>query len=433
MKTSKSFLSLPSVALWTLLTGAAASLVACDGLEPEPGGPSDSGAQAATPPHSAVPKEAAAELPAPAPPREESRRVAPSAKKTFAEVTALIRTHYVDGALTEDELWTAATEGVLARLIQREHYRVNKLLSPEELDRLLEGTRGHIVGIGVAIEEVAGTLVVRELIPGGPAAGSGLEPGDRILGVDGQRLRGMSLRDAVTLIRGEAGSAAELFVQRDTEEWTLSIPRGQVAVPSVASRSLETGIGYLRLSGFTKSTSEEVGKHLEALGDAGMERLVLDLRACPGGLLDSALDVAEFFLEPGKSIVSIRGVDGSDDRTATRVDGWENVPMVVLIGPKTASGAEIVAGALQEHGRSLVVGQPSFGKGTVEAIHDLSNGWAVKLTSARFFSPNDTPRQDNGVRPDIEVAGNDVALARVEDLSASHDIALHAAIELLSR
>jgi len=432
MKTPDTLFVPLSVALCASLMGAVVSLAACDDFEPDRDRASDAATSPAASPHLAVPKEGGVERsPAPAP--EEPRPVAPNAKKTFAEVTALLGSHYVDGAMTEDELWTAATEGVLARLIQRGEHPVNALLSPEELERLLEGTRGHIVGIGVAIEEVAGTLVVRDVIPGGPAVTSGLEPGDRILGVDGQRLRGIPLGDAVARIRGEAGSVVELFVQRDTEEWTLSIPRGRVAVASVASRNLEAGVGYLRLNGFSKSTGDEVGKHLEALAKAGMDRLVLDLRACPGGLLDSALDVAELFLEPGMPVVSIRGANGSDERAAGRVDRWEDIPMALLIGPKTASGAEILAGALQENGRALVVGQPSFGKGTVEAIHELSNGWAVKLSSARFFSPNDTPRQDNGVRPDIEVAGADAALARVEELNASEDVALHASIELLSR
>ena len=367
------------------------------------------------------------------PSHPEPDRVAPNAHAAFDEVTELIATHYVDGPLSEDELYTAATEGVLRRLIQLEDHKVNTMLSPEELEHLMEGTRGSIVGVGIMIEELGGVLTVRGLVPGGPALDSGLQVGDRILGVDGQRLTDMNLRESVMLIRGEAGTKVKLFVQRDVDEWDIEIERKQVVVSSVESRNFEDGVGYLRLSGFSKTSGEEVGAHLTALSEGGMDRLVLDLRTCPGGLLETAIEVAELFLEPGKRIVTMKHKDKEEHRDAERLDAeWEKLPLVVLVGPHTASGAEILSGALREHERALIVGQQTLGKGTVEAIHDLSNGWALKLSSARFFSPNGVPRQGNGVQPDIPVVGSDAKPEAVAKLSLEQDLPLRAATELLA-
>lgn len=360
--------------------------------------------------------------------------VANDAKAAFGQMLELIDSHYVDAQISEDELYTAAMRGVMDELIQlpgAEHKKINALLSPTELDRLLEGTKGSVVGVGVMIEQVGELLVVRGVIDGGPAAAAGLQAGDRILAVDGKRLNTMSLADAVGLIRGEAQSQVALYVQRDTEEWTVDVTRAAVKVPSVSSAMVDESIGYLRVNAFAEDTAADVAAQLGALGEQGMQALVFDLRECPGGLLEGAVDVAEQFLAPGQRIVSIRGRKGDDDRDAKVADPFDELPVVVLVGPHTASGAEIVAGALQAHARGLVVGQPTFGKGTVEAVHDLDNGWALKLSQARFYSPNDTPRMNNPVQPDFPVAGDDERLPAAAELVADPDAQLRAALKVL--
>lgn len=360
--------------------------------------------------------------------------VAPDARESFEEMVELLEAHYVDGALSEDELWTGAIEGVMNRLIQHEHKSINSLLSPDELRELMSGTAGSVVGVGVMIEQVADVLLVKGVIPGGPAADSGLQAGDRILAVDGERLAGKPLVESVHLIRGEAGTDVELFVQRDTEEWTVTIERGVVKVSSVESIMLGDEVGYLRVNSFAKHTTEDVDAHLESLGEAGMRSLILDLRHNPGGLLETALTTADRFLPAGQRIVTVRGRKGEEHTDASETHPWESLPMVVLVGPKTASGAEILAAALDENDRAAVVGEPTFGKGTVEAIHELGNGWALKLSTARFFSPDGEPRQGNGVMPDFVVSGSDgAATVELDAIDVDADPQLRAAIELLSR
>ena len=357
--------------------------------------------------------------------------VAPDAKATFEEMLTLIDEHYVDENMDRDRLYTAAMRGVMDELIQMPGHDVNSLMSPEDFSMLLEGTEGKIVGVGVMIEAVGDLLVVRGAVAGSPGEAAGLQEGDRILAVNGTRVTELGLKGAVDQIRGEAGTKVELFVQRDTEEWTLDIERAPVKVPSVESVMLRDGVGYLRIRGFSKETGSEAKAQLDALAEAGMKGLVLDLRECPGGLLETALEVAELFLAPELPIVSIRGRKGDEDKVAATKDAYDDLPIVAVIGPKTASGAEILSGALQENGRALIVGQQSFGKGTVEAIHKLENGWALKLSAARFFSPNDVARQDNGVSPDFEVVRSEGKLPKPEELAKAPDAEVGAAMRLL--
>ena len=337
---------------------------------------------------------------------EQPKPVAPQAKAAFEEMVSLIDAKYVDGALDEDRLYTAAMRGVMDELIQMPHHEINALMSPEELGRLLEGTKGEVVGVGVKIEMVGDLLVVHEAIAGGPAEAVGLRGGDRILAVNGTRLGELGLHGAVDAIRGEAGTKVELFVQRDTEEWAVEVERAAVKVPNIEARMVDAETGYLRILGFAETTGEETRASLKALDEEGMKRLVLDLRACPGGLLEGAIEVAELFLPPEKRIVTIRGRKGEEHRQSEKADAWDALPLTVLIGPKTASGAEILASALAEHERALLIGAPTMGKGTVEAVHDLSNGWALKLSMARFYSPQGVERQGQGVQPDIPAEGH---------------------------
>jgi carboxyl-terminal processing protease len=416
---------------------ALVALVALSGLvlacEEPPLDPSEPRALAAEVADPAAPEDrrTAATPPeaAPAP-----RPIAPDARRSFERMVELVEEHYVDGPLSEDELWTGAMEGVMARLIQLEGAQINALLSPAELGHLLAGTKGSIVGVGIMIELVHDVLMVKATVPGGPAERAGLRAGDRILAIDGRPLAGVPLTETVELIRGAAGTRVELFVQRGAGEWTVPIDRGVVEVPSVEGRSLADGVGYLRIDAFTDGTVAELDRTLDALAADTVRGLVIDLRRNPGGLLEPALETAERFLAPGRRIVTIRGRAAETHHDARRGDRFDEVPLVLLVGPETASGAEILAAALHEHGRAALVGEPTRGKGTVEAIHDLSGGWGLKLSASRFFSPDGSSRQGRGVEPDFRIASPPEALdAMLADVSPQGDPALRAALELLAR
>ncbi|MCY0989920.1 S41 family peptidase [Nannocystis sp. ILAH1] len=351
---------------------------------------------------------------APAKPRAEAM---PDAEKAFAKARQLIAEHYVDAAIDPGTLYTGAVEGMLARLGQPTTYPINELLAPRELAELLHGTGGTIVGVGVMIEQVAGVLVIRETIAGGPAATAGLQRGDRILEIDGAKIKGKPMVEIVDQIRGPAGTAIDLFVQRDTEEWHEKLVRQTVAIQNVESKLIGDKVGYLRLRGFAETTPAEFDAAVAALQAQGAESLVLDLRACPGGVLDAAIKVTGSLLRDGQAIVTTTGRDEPGKAAAAKGDGrWKDLPLAALIGPETASGAEILADALATHKRATLIGAPTFGKGTVESIHELGNGWAIKLSTGRFVGAGGEPLPGRGVKPHLPVPV--VAEAQLDPLDA---------------
>ncbi|MCA9661887.1 MAG: PDZ domain-containing protein [Myxococcales bacterium] len=362
----------------------------------------------------------------------------PGAEKAFFQALDIIGERYVD-PVDREALFTGALEGVMGRLIQIDGHPINVLLSPEELDELLSGTKGTIVGVGVMIEFVADVLVVRDVIPGGAAAAAGLQRGDRILGIDGDRVAGMDLHEVVGRIRGPAGSEVVLFVQRDTEEWDQKLTRDVVTIRNVEAKMLdpEKGLGYLRLRGFAETTADELDAALEELAGAGMKRLVIDVRHCPGGLLDAAVTITSRFLRDGDAVVAIADRHKGDKELRAEGDGrWRELPMAVLVGPKTASSAEILADALATHAGATLIGAPSMGKGSVESIHELDNGWALKLSSGRFVGASGELRLGHGVRPHLPVSlGEDHGHSKpaaLDDVGAGDDVALELARSWLS-
>ena len=361
----------------------------------------------------------------------------PDAQRAFDRALELIGEHYVDPQVDRDVLYTGALEGALARLIQLDGHPVNELLSPRALTELLHGTAGTIVGVGIVIEHVADVVVVRDVIADGPAARGGLQRGDRILGIDGERLTGRKLVEIVDKIRGPAGTDVALFVQRDVEEWQLKLTRATVAIDNVESRLLDDGVGYVRLRGFAETTAAELAAAIAALQAAGMRALIVDLRDCPGGLLDSAVTVAGRFLARGQAIATVVGREGAEARHVAEADGpWRELPLVALIGPATASGAEIVADALATHGRGTLIGETTLGKGTVENIHELGNGWALKLSTGRFLGASGQALQGKGVRPHLPATAGDEKTRADQAIDAvvdGQDAALSVARSWLAR
>lgn len=376
-----------------------AAVLACD-AEPEDVEAAEAPVAAA--PVAAAPAAAPATQPAPAKLRGDAP-VMPHAKQAFLKTLELIEKDYVERGLGEDALYTGAIEGVLARLIQLEGHPINELLDPQSYAELMHGTKGSIVGIGVEIGMRADLLTIIYPIPGGPAEKAGLKAGDRILAIDGVTVKGRELGEMVPKIRGAEGTEVDLFVQRDTEEWHQKVTRAQVAIANVESRLLDDGVGYVRLRGFAETTPAEFDAALEKM--KSMRGLVLDLRDCPGGVLEASIELAGRFLADGQTIVTTIDRDGKKTTQAAKGDGrWQKLPLALLIGPNTASGAEIVADALRTHKRATLLGQKTFGKGTVEELHELGDGWAIKLSASRFAGASGELLHGRGVTPQLPVA-----------------------------
>jgi carboxyl-terminal processing protease len=363
----------------------------------------------------------------------EKARVMPGARAAFEKTVALASESWVGGELTEDEIWTAALEGVLARLSKGSPHAPNTLLGPSELAEMNANIKGHIVGIGVAIETVADVVVVKEVIPGSPSEAVGLAAGDRILAVDDARTRGVALMDIVGKIRGEEGTKVALFVQRETEEWTVEVTRGKIEVPSVDSRVIGD-VGLLRISSFAKTTEAELDRELEALAKAGVKSLALDLRGSPGGMFDVSVAVSGRFVPMGERIVSTTDRDGKEEHFASKERSrWQSIPMAVLVDKETSSSAEILAAALQDHGRATLVGERTVGKGTIESVHHFDNGWGMKLSVRRFVRPSGESFAGVGVKPDIEVPTPEGTKhsTRLQDVDPATDPQLGTALHLL--
>jgi carboxyl-terminal processing protease len=357
-------------------------------------------------------------------------RTMPNARASFDEIAALIGSNYVGGGIDDDALWTAAAEGVLARLEQHPEHPINELLSPADLGELEAGVKGKLSGIGVVIERVGDVLVVREALRDGPAARAGIRGGDRILGIDGERVGAADIATLVGKIRGAKGTKVDLFVQRDTEEWTVPVTRDDVEIPSVEARTLEGGVGYLRIGAMGQQTAEHLDVALDQLRRDRVRTLVVDLRGSPGGWFEAATAVGERFVAAGTELVRVRDREGHEKAiTAARDGAWTGTPMVVLIGHGTSSGAEIVAAALREHAGASLVGAPSFGKTTVESIHQLANGWALKLSEQRFVLADGS---QGVVRPDVEIASPEhERMPPLDQLDPAADAPLATALQLL--
>jgi len=323
----------------------------------------------------------------------------------FGDIFERIRAQYVEEVDTED-LIEAAINGMLTSLDPHSSY-----LSPKDAVKMREQTRGEFGGLGIEVTQEEGFVKVVSPIDGTPADEAGMEAGDFITHVDGESLLGLGLDDAVEMMRGPVGSDIVITVVREgqAEPFDVSITRATIELTVVRSRT-EGSTVVLRLTTFNEQTfpkmKEAIEEKVAALG--GMENVngfVVDMRNNPGGLLNQAIRVSDAFLEEGE-IVSTRGRDPEDgDRVNARPgDLAEGKPMVVLINGGSASASEIVAGALQDHRRAIVIGTKSFGKGSVQTVMPLRGEGAMRLTTARYYTPSGRSIQALGVSPDIVVA-----------------------------
>lgn len=319
----------------------------------------------------------------------------------FGDVFERIRSDAVD-EVSDDQLVEAAINGMLSSLDPHSSYLNNK-----RFDEMKVQTQGAFGGLGIEVTMENGLVKVVSPIDDTPAFRAGIEPGDLITHLNGEPVAGMALSEAVEKMRGEVGSTIKLTIRRGNQEpFDTDLTRAVIKIQSVRSR-LEGKVGYVRISSFTEQTDVGLKDAIEKLkkeADGSLQGIVLDLRNDPGGLLNQAVAVSDAFLDQGE-IVSTRARKPEDSQrfNARPGDLAEGLPMVVLINSGSASASEIVAGALQDHGRAILLGTRSFGKGSVQTIIPLAGHGAMRLTTARYYTPSGRSIQAVGIEPDIVV------------------------------
>lgn len=322
--------------------------------------------------------------------------------KLFTEVLEELEKNYVD-EVDADELIHNAIKGMVGNLDPHSSF-----MPPEAFDDLQDDTKGEFSGIGIVITTKEGILTVVSPIEGTPAYKAGIQAGDIIIKIDDSSTKGMALWEAVGKMRGPRYKKVLITVIREGETVPLafSLKRDLIPMTSVRSAVLKPGYGYLRVTNFRMNTTEDMEKELKKLetGNTPLRGLVIDLRDNPGGLLDQAIKISDLFLDQG-SIVSIKGRLEKNTQVFNAYPDQEDrdYPIVVLINGGSASASEIVAGALQDHSRALILGTPSFGKGSVQTVRPLKDGFGIKYTIARYYTPNGRSIQAKGIQPDIEV------------------------------
>ena len=324
--------------------------------------------------------------------------------RLFTEVLSIVQSQYVDEVPPKDLIYNAI-KGTLRGLDPHSSF-----LDPDMYREMQVETSGSFGGLGIEITLRDDVLTVVAPIEGTPAYRAGIQPGDRILKIEGLSTKDMQLADAVKRMRGKPGSKITVTVVREgwTEPKDFLITREQIRVQSVKNNQLEPGIEYIRLRQFQEQTSNDLETALEKYTKEGkIQGLVLDLRNNPGGLLTSAVEVTEKFLEPGKLVVYTEGrVRNQNMRFSSNAKrSFTDFPVVVLVNQGSASASEIVAGALQDYGRAVVLGTQSFGKGSVQTIIPLSDGSGLRLTTAKYFTPKGRSIHGKGITPDILVEG----------------------------
>jgi carboxyl-terminal processing protease len=308
--------------------------------------------------------------------------------RLFENVFRHIQNEYVD-AVSDSALYRKSVDGMLYEL--RDPY--STFLPPDRFARLNETTTGNYAGLGVEVDLRDGWLIVVAAIPGGPADHAGLQPGDRIIGIAGKQTKGWTNEEASKVLRGKPGTTVTLTIERPGSSAPIELKVQRTTIHQSAVRRtslLGDGIGYIDLKAFSDSTVKELNGAITALLAHGMKTLVLDLRTNPGGLLNQGVRVSDLFLNPGQKIVSMRGrlPEANREYADSAVQRWPQLPLLVLVDGRSASAAEIVAGALQDHDRAVLVGTPTYGKGSAQSVIPFGVEGGLKITTARWFTPS---------------------------------------------
>ena len=361
-------------------------------------------------------REAGKEAPAPLPLDE---------LRTFTEVFSRIKADYVE-PVEDKKLLEDAVQGMLAGLDPHSAY-----LDSESFRDMRVETEGQFGGLGIEVTMENGFVKVVSPIEDTPAARGGVKPGDLVIRLDDKAVKGMTLTEAVRVMRGKPGTDITLTIVREgaTKPLKITLTRAIIKIQSVKSRMLEPGFGYVRITQFQAGTDKglaDIIKKLEAENKGALRWMVLDLRNNPGGVLNAAVGVSDAFLDKGLIVYTEgRVADSKMKLSATPGDLLNGTPIVVLINGGSASASEIVAGALQDHKRAVIMGTKSFGKGSVQTIVPISNGAALKITTARYFTPNGRSIQALGIVPDIVTEEAKLTKSEAGDRLKEADLARH--------
>ena len=349
----------------------------------------------------------------------------PEEFQTLGQVWSLLDQNYVNhDALNSEKLSRGAIDGMLEALgdpytayLDAESYKLM-------VDSLFEG---KFEGIGAAVGVKDGQIVVIAPIPGSPAEQAGLLPGDKILEINGESTSGMSLDQAVLKIRGPKGEKVKLLIGREGIDIPieLEITRAEIKTSSVSAKMLEDNIGYLKISSFSEDTGKEVEEALDGLIDQGAKGVVIDLRDNPGGIVQTVVDVAGHFIDGGVILYEVNKQGERKEWTAKRGGKAIDLPLAVLVNQNSASGSEVLAGALRDRGRAPLIGTTTFGKGSVNILYPLSDGSALYLTVERWLTPNGRPIEGKGLDPDYRV------MITPEDIAQGKDPQLQEALSYL--
>lgn len=319
--------------------------------------------------------------------------------KTFSEVLTQVQKSYVDETKVKD-LVQGAIRGMLSTLDPHSAYMTADMYKEMQVE-----TKGEFGGVGIQIGVKENRLAVIAPIEGTPAHRAGVKSGDFITKVNDETTKDLTLMDAVQKMRGPKGSKVNLTIQREgvPEPLQFTLVRDTIKIESVKSKVLDN-IGYIRLTQFQESTGRDLSKVLKQFKDQKLQSTILDLRNNPGGLLTSAVEVSEQFLPSGKLVVYTKGRESKKDEWVSKgKDQMDDSPMIILVNEGSASASEIVAGALQDYGRAVIVGTTSFGKGSVQTILPLGDGSGLRLTTAKYYTPKGRSIQSTGITPDIVV------------------------------
>jgi carboxyl-terminal processing protease len=347
--------------------------------------------------------------------------------RLLAEVLEHVRKEYVDD-IPDEVLITAAIKGLMADLDPHSSF-----LGPDQLRDMRISTRGEYSGVGIEVTAENGTVRVVAPMEGGPAALAGVQAGDRILAIDGIPVDPENLNTTIDQMRGKVGSMVRLTLMRspDAPPLELSIKRAKVQVSSVKAHLAEPDIGYVRITHFSETTAADLDRAVAQLiagNGSKLAGLVLDLRDNPGGLLEAGVAVADAFLDAGLIVTAEgRAHDARFSMSAKKGDLIDGAPLTVLVNGDSASASEIVAGALRDHRRATLVGQQTYGKGSVQTVVPLSGGYALKLTTSRYYTPSGESIHKTGITPDVVIDSQQTASTASGDPAS--DYALRVALE----